>query len=1309
MHSYNPIRQRGRGGGGASPPGPPNAQSCDDNNTTAGLGGGSIRSSNINSGGRRQFSSGPYNGDNNNASAAQWTSFRGRLGPSDDDRYEPYNNFNTANTNSNNNRQKMRGYESNPNFNYSYVSLNDSPRQRNGGGGRHNDNVYVQNNPSERRGFGPRRSTFHDLEALSGDSHGNNHIVNNGNANNSGNFHSSGMRRTTSSDLLNTMQSRMQNSSNNGSVDTSFPARIIAKKRRSHSDSSGDSNTNNFNDIAERRSSDPGVFIVPTGNNSGNSMRPVKSTGTLMSIAENASFSSSGFGIQTEFSEYILNTNVGGSRGNGNNNGQGSIRRSNASYDNLNSIGGGGKQNASFDASERNLIRPNSNGSGGHQRGPGASSVNGMRGIHSFDLVTVASVPLRPSGGNQRRESLGSGSRRSALDSSDGVSLMSAPMGVGLNNSFRRQTSNDPQGDTMFQQMQQLDHQQSMQQGNNGNRSRNNSGNFSQPRSNAGRSRRGSGSTYDALSQMNDNSLFDDDGYVNNNSFRNGLVSPPSAATTMLNHTQHAYPEVMKDQTPSLCSLSKKSIFIAVALVLVAGGVLAAVLILDGDIIKKKAEETPSDEDPAPIQPSASFNSTNEIAPPPKDIEGRCSPSNLPGSLSACLSACLPSACCYSDYAGATCRSVNEGACQEYRPHCDIFYDTWPGATEGVLRTPSDDMVDICTGSGARTGTTYGEALGRHRVRSHIRLQDQHNGDNQSRDLLVGSAEEVCHQFCVAAKCCSSSVVLYPFAFGLVMANGVYTDANNGDYVMTNCQQNNDKNKALCPQYEAFCLSDEDVGRAPAPSGLESAWTSRPTLRPTLSLQPSISFSPSSVLETALGPSPSEITSPTLPSNTTSAPLASVGQTLSPSTSITGATKPTQAPSVDKTDEIPSAPAEEIQAACSGDDIILLLSTGDIDARTGCIGACQDGLCCYAEELGFEWLPSCYEGNEQVCAEYALCLSLVMPELQEENATVIEEINAPAVNETVGDGSPPIPTNITTVCSMDRIRNGGLDDCISICALGYCCAEAEQESCFADYEQTCYLYAPCNNAYGVIQDNAIIESQFPPPATVNISSVCSYEALAASIALESYPTDCIELCQPRACCLDDTCIEGITNSSQYLLDKLEERCSSYLDCNNMNDLPDLPSNISVICNGNNATVDECSSICSEVACCFPPSIVSASTTNSTNNTSISTQPSCFANFEDTCTAYAPYCTEDIISEALLAAEAPSPVPQSFSIPPAPPDLPSLCALGVGAFCSQVCEAAACCFEASSEPSCLAEYEETCDGYSPCSILYENDS
>jgi hypothetical protein len=141
--------------------------------------------------------------------------------------------------------------------------------------------------------------------------------------------------------------------------------------------------------------------------------------------------------------------------------------------------------------------------------------------------------------------------------------------------------------------------------------------------------------------------------------------------------------------------------------------------------------------------------------------------------------------------------------------------------------------------------------------------------------------------------------------------------------------------------------------------------------------------------------------------------LASVGQTLSPSTSITGATKPTQAPSVDKTDAIPSAPAEEIQAACSGDDIILLLSTGDMDARTGCIGACQDGLCCYAKELGFEWLPSCYEGNEQVCAEYALCLSLVMPELQEENATVIEESNAPAVNETVGDGGPPIPTNIT--------------------------------------------------------------------------------------------------------------------------------------------------------------------------------------------------------------------------------------------------------------------------------------------------------
>jgi hypothetical protein len=42
--------------------------------------------------------------------------------------------------------------------------------------------------------------------------------------------------------------------------------------------------------------------------------------------------------------------------------------------------------------------------------------------------------------------------------------------------------------------------------------------------------------------------------------------------------------------------------------------------------------------------PSASVN---YVVEPPSDIAGRCSPSNLPGSIPACLEACYPASCCY--------------------------------------------------------------------------------------------------------------------------------------------------------------------------------------------------------------------------------------------------------------------------------------------------------------------------------------------------------------------------------------------------------------------------------------------------------------------------------------------------------------------------------------------------------------------------------------------------------------------------------------------------------------------------------------
>jgi hypothetical protein len=83
-----------------------------------------------------------------------------------------------------------------------------------------------------------------------------------------------------------------------------------------------------------------------------------------------------------------------------------------------------------------------------------------------------------------------------------------------------------------------------------------------------------------------------------------------------------------------------------------------------------------------------------DIEPPPLDLEARCSVSNLPGALSSCLMACLPSACCYPNYSGDTC--IENAGCESYKPYCDVFYDSWLESTEGVLQEVTDEMIDRC-------------------------------------------------------------------------------------------------------------------------------------------------------------------------------------------------------------------------------------------------------------------------------------------------------------------------------------------------------------------------------------------------------------------------------------------------------------------------------------------------------------------------------------------------------------------------------------------------------------------------------------
>uniref|UniRef100_A0A7S2KIK3 Uncharacterized protein n=1 Tax=Skeletonema marinoi TaxID=267567 RepID=A0A7S2KIK3_9STRA len=416
-------------------------------------------------------------------------------------------------------------------------------------------------------------------------------------------------------------------------------------------------------------------------------------------------------------------------------------------------------------------------------------------------------------------------------------------------------------------------------------------------------------------------------------------------------------------------SLSKRTIIIAVVLLFLAIAMLGVVLLLS-----ERGIGFGSGNDSVEKNLTGPGGDVTYVKPPPSDIDGRCSSSNLPGSLPACLEACYPAACCYSNDSGTKCLEASDAesikACNLYRPYCDIFHDTWDGATDGVLRTPRADLVPIC-----RQVNGMG---GEQKLRARNLL---------SRNLLVGTAEVVCEQYCEAAKCCAVATD-YTYSAGLQLsASGVYTDATTKEYVVTNCQDSlaYQKNKDLCAEYDKFCMWDGG-GETTVK---KDVWTSRPTMDPASTMVPSTSPSiiPSASPSTSLRPSPLSSKPSYAPSINvftiswitpiTKRPVPSPSMTPSNSFSPSQKFKPSSQPSLSSMPTISRANITSVEASCAGADNIALMANGNETARTKCLDACLNGLCCYTEQLGYSsFIESCYVGNEAVCEEYSACLWL---------------------------------------------------------------------------------------------------------------------------------------------------------------------------------------------------------------------------------------------------------------------------------------------------------------------------------------------
>eukprot|EP00581_Thalassiosira_minuscula_P004667 CAMPEP_0183746230 /NCGR_PEP_ID=MMETSP0737-20130205/66647_1 /TAXON_ID=385413 /ORGANISM="Thalassiosira miniscula, Strain CCMP1093" /LENGTH=1405 /DNA_ID=CAMNT_0025981917 /DNA_START=125 /DNA_END=4338 /DNA_ORIENTATION=- len=758
---------------------------------------------------------------------------------------------------------------------------------------------------------------------------------------------------------------------------------------------------------------------------------------------------------------------------------------------------------------------------------------------------------------------------------------------------------------------------------------------------------------------------------------------------------------------------------------------------------------------------------------PPSDIEGRCSPSNLPGSLPACLSVCLAAACCYPNQGEESCVDETDlrtiDACNRYRPYCDIFYDPWSGATEGVLRSPPYSIVAFCLANSEKNkeisnpqlafGERPAESIERKRLRQHHfdqrnlrgghikeristdlipqsnRSKDQqlfiYDSHSSGRILWVPSPDETCEQHCIPARCCHAPTYVEGT---IVSSTGVYTDAINGEHIVTNCQQE------LCSEYDKFC--DNHFTKSPSASA-----------SPTNNIFP-MTFQQADVSPPVLSP----VLSPSPQTMSPSIQLASYYPTASHSLLY-------NAPSPLPT--IPLASPLEIAAACSGAENEAMISSGIGSARANCIDACQNGLCCYSDKLGYDsLLPSCSEGNGERCLEYSPCLILAKEittdALVTENTTTTSNTSAEIVE------GPPIPEkNLTLICSHDSLATlAGLGECLLTCEAGSCCnaQEAGETSCYDEHPEICTLYLPCMNFLVLSQQesNIILEgvnqkpppppaaeideeegSSLPPPASANLPNLCSFESLATS------GLECYEQCIPAVCCADSSCLDKDQKDPRNSKDKVDVTCDKYQICNNLDRIPaPPPSNLDEICDRSNTSkTEECDAICFSVSCCF-----SETTSDSDHSHSMNTSSSsCYPHFEEICDGYAQYCNPPLLAVEQVTWEpttfptgeptsfptwepiaAPTKAPTSdptyipttydptlkhtpkptwkkpfepvatstsevisgldITIPTPPSNLGVLCRW-FEHYCKEACKEASCCFETSPEKSCLASNKD----------------
>lgn len=618
------------------------------------------------------------------------------------------------------------------------------------------------------------------------------------------------------------------------------------------------------------------------------------------------------------------------------------------------------------------------------------------------------------------------------------------------------------------------------------------------------------------------------------------------------------------------------------------------------------------------------------ISKPVSDIEGRCSPSNLPGSMSSCKNACSAAACCYPNFEGEKCYDdSNEAsliACGQYRPHCDVVYRPWQGASMGLIPDAPTSLFD---------GSDWDEICG--------------SGASE-RKLLANNTSQTltCLEFCLPSKCCFAPIVQSDrLNQGLFLnQDGAYQSIESDEYIMTSCTP---KNYNSCLDYADACRDliiplsfwqDEgvseisEVSSSPSISIAPSTSTRRPTLQPTTEKPTTQTPTKEVVVSSPQGQVDDTTREPTREPT----PLPSAKDVIS----LAPITLPPVAPTI----VIPIPDLAKIRESCTGFQNYNLIAKGEFNARTKCTSACSDGLCCFVD-LGLGINKSCFNGNEDVCALYSDCLVL--------RAKPFNVLDV----DSNKDG-PPTPTNdITSLCSSKSIDTPvGISECFQACMPGsWCCGALGESSCFDEFEESCSAYGQCSlmiDVYGGDSNQAL-----PPIPPIDLPYKCSYSALRAfHQSDDNVMTECNRICDAGMCCMGNTC--GIGSAATEI--EIADRCAAYEPCQHLLQLPFPPNDLETLCEKKESP--QCLDACSIASCCW-----------------LSDDGGCFANFEQSCSSYAPYCAPNMSEIG------------DFPVPLSPP--PSdLCVTGPPSACRNACRAGpSCCFATSIVDNCFPQNEE----------------